>query len=578
MRGFLAPILLVWGALYFSSASAGSPARKSFHSLYGEAVNAVHSENYADALKFLEEAIDVDPDHVDALQLYGALCVKQGDYAQGIPHIKKAIELNNWKNGDVVSNYVHALRLSGRLQESVEVARRAVELFPNSGSVVTNSAYTFFDANDKTALILFDKLISMQPDNVAYWEGAIEAHLRFSMVEEAAQLAQRATRQLPRSSRLLYYVGHCAHIQNKISEALGIYRTVVEMNPEDTEAWVGIAGAYQEMGELDSAAEVYERMLNASLDDHAFLNNFGALLTNMGGRGEEGERYLQKALELRPNSLKALSNLGTYYHDEGNISMAREMFSRADKSFQTNNKGHNSLFGLRGSLLLPTVPASYQDMVDERKRLVRDVRAFISRSPPTGPKEHLEGILDRTVFYIQYHGFNDRLIQDLIAEAYRKNIVDFELINKMANPSLDVLADSTKNQALVTPKGERRIRVGFLSKFFGVFEPHALLLDGVMRYLPRSRFEVIAFPVSRSDGKPLAPGILEGADRVVPLSLNHVEAMSVVSAASLDVLVFADTQSEPMTHFMCHHRIAPIQVSSDGKDELVICNADRLFL
>ena len=29
----------------------------------------------------------------------------------------------------------------------------------------------------------------------------------------------------------------------------------------------------------------------------------------------------------------------------------------------------------------------------------------------------------------------------------------------------------------------------------------------------------------------------------------------------LDVLVFADTLSEPMTHFLAHSRLAPIQVS-----------------
>ena len=56
-------------------------------------------------------------------------------------------------------------------------------------------------------------------------------------------------------------------------------------------------------------------------------------------------------------------------------------------------------------------------------------------------------------------------------------------------------------------KTHRRTRVGFLSKFLGLFEPHGLLLDGVMAHLPRDEFEVWALAVARTDGKPLAWGV-----------------------------------------------------------------------
>lgn len=62
--------------------------------------------------------------------------------------------------------------------------------------------------------------------------------------------------------------------------------------------------------------------------------------------------------------------------------------------------------------------------------------------------------------------------------------------------------------------------MGFISKFFGVFEPHALLLDGVMKYLPRSQFVVVALPVARTDGKPLAPTVAEASDFIYEVSLR----------------------------------------------------------
>ena len=69
-----------------------------------------------------------------------------------------------------------------------------------------------------------------------------------------------------------------------------------------------------------------------------------------------------------------------------------------------------------------------------------------------------------------------------------------------------------------TAPAHRRVRVGFISKFFGLFEPHGLLLDGAMEYLPRHVFEVWALPVVRTDGKPLAHTIAAGVDHVVEVS------------------------------------------------------------
>ena len=106
--------------------------------------------------------------------------------------------------------------------------------------------------------------------------------------------------------------------------------------------------------------------------------------------------------------------------------------------------------------------------------------------------------------------------------------------------------------------------MGFLSKFFGIFEPHGMLLDGIMKYLPRSRFFVIAMPVARTDGKPLAPTIATAVDDVVEIGLTHEFAMRTILRSQLDILVFADVLSEPLAHFLSQSRMAPIQAAFWG--------------
>ncbi len=103
-----------------------------------------------------------------------------------------------------------------------------------------------------------------------------------------------------------------------------------------------------------------------------------------------------------------------------------------------------------------------------------------------------------------------------------------------------------------------------MSKYFGLFEPHALLLDGVMASLPRDLFEVFVVATVRADVKPMAPSVLaalESASHLVELSLLFDDARRTLDGLQLDILVFADTMSEPMNHFLAHSRFAKIQVS-----------------
>jgi predicted O-linked N-acetylglucosamine transferase (SPINDLY family) len=81
-----------------------------------------------------------------------------------------------------------------------------------------------------------------------------------------------------------------------------------------------------------------------------------------------------------------------------------------------------------------------------------------------------------------------------------------------------------------------------------------------MKYLPREYFEVYALPVARGDVKPLAPSISMAVDHVIEISLFSEHSKKLISDMNLDILIFADTMSEPMAHFLAHSRLARIQV------------------
>jgi protein O-GlcNAc transferase len=295
-------------------------------------------------------------------------------------------------------------------------------------------------------------------------------------------------------------------------------------------------------------------------------NNYGSLLLIVNEK-ELGVKLLERALEIDPLMENAMVNLGSHYQDEGLLSVADDLFKRAAAI-----SPQARLLEIRMALQLSPVVSSWEQMSQERNKLWASTKALVSSGPPPDRLlTTLDSSLDRIHFYLVYAGLNDRFIQEEIAELYRLNIRNLSKIC----PDMDHhhhISSTNVRKGIVSPERDRsplktkkgpRIRIGFISKFFGVYEPHGMLLEGVMRYLPRSHFEVLALPVAISD-KPLSPIIENSVDRVVFITLVHVNAFNQLCELNLDILVFADTLSEPMTHFLSHSRVATTQIAFWG--------------
>jgi predicted O-linked N-acetylglucosamine transferase (SPINDLY family) len=174
-----------------------------------------------------------------------------------------------------------------------------------------------------------------------------------------------------------------------------------------------------------------------------------------------------------------------------------------------------------------------------------------------GPQLVQDSSLDRVPFYPVYNGFNDRTIMELVGAVYRHRLEGVVAVTPNVTPDLEPLL-------LGLADGRRKTRVAFISRYFGVYEPHGMLLDGIMAYLPRDQFYVIAMPIVGNDGKPLSYVIRDSVDEVVQLSLGREHALAMVEQSEVDIVVFADTLSEPQAHFLAQSRLAPVQVAFWG--------------
>jgi Flp pilus assembly protein TadD len=86
------------------------------------------------------------------------------------------------------------------------------------------------------------------------------------------------------------------------------YRKAVELSPRDTEAWLGLAAAYDQLRRFDLADQAYAKAVQIGHNNPIVLNNAGYSQL-MRGNIPEARRLLLRAHELDPDNPYIANNI-----------------------------------------------------------------------------------------------------------------------------------------------------------------------------------------------------------------------------------------------------------------------------
>ncbi len=485
-------------------------------------------------------------------------------------------------------NYIEALRqdrqYSKAIQAGEELLKSSLEsnMAPHDiGSLHLNIGMIYSEyGNGQKGYDLFKRCLQFDNHNEGCWTRLLEVLVRSHSYMEAEKEGWLGVATVPKSCLVHYYLGIALHFQKKVDDALALYLRAEQLDPKNLAVKSNIAAALQVLGRIEEAESAYRSLVPLMPNDAGLLNNFGALL-GIQGKREEEVYWLQKALELDPYMEQAIVNMAGYYQDEGLLDDAKDYLER----FAALPGVNKDMLRLRLATMLSPVSVSWPQMVNERTAIVKRMVSMLN-SVQSFSKTDLDPSYDRIHFYLCYHGLNDRYIQELVVEGYSRLVNEIGLVApELSNSPVQLFLQQEQRSNVdltkaisTTSKGIIRImglpghqnttptttiskkRIGFCSKFFGIFEPHGMLLDGVMKYLPRDQFVVVCLAIARTDGKPLASTVAESCDEIHDISLVFQHAVEHIFKLKLDTLIFADLVSEPMNHFLSQVRFAPIQV------------------
>jgi predicted O-linked N-acetylglucosamine transferase (SPINDLY family) len=473
----------------------------------------------------------------EALIRRGVELHRKGDLGGAESLYRKALE-HSADNPD-------ALHLLGMIAFQHGQHARARELISLACRGNPSQALFFFNlgrvdqdgGNLDSAIQAFTTATTLSPDFAEALLHLCQCLLAKGHWREAIPQLARARRLQPADPAIPIAMATAYQQLNRQEEAERALADALQLNPAHGPAWFErgrVLIRLERWGEAIAALRKAAALLPDDPDVHCQL---GIALDGDFQR-ENALLSFRAAIAIAPAHRRSRFAEARLLEERGDHDAARKLLAALETEFP------DSIAAFLKASMLSVIPPSAAAMADERQRMSDDLaRLRESKYRLTDPL----GDGFRAPFFLAYHDANPKSLMTEIAATLRQ-----------ACPDLGFVAPHCLDWK---PPSERRIRVGFVSRYL---HEHTIghLMSGVITGIDRQRFELhcIRFSPPRDS---VSHVIAENCEHhhVVPGSR---EGRDGIANLGLDVLVYLDLGMDPFTYLCAFSRLAPIQCVAWG--------------
>lgn len=304
---------------------------------YANLYHLIEENRFEEAIPLLDEVLRLDPNHVDAMISKGLSLSSLSQYDEADKYYEKALQLEPY------SYWAWYLK--------------------------ANNSYLMKKLNE--TIKCYDKALSIDVNNPLNWNAW---HLRGASLYELGHYYEsidsykEALNLDPNLGWTIHSIGISYAKLNQHEEALKYYKRALELNELDDVLWFDMGRSYQLLQRYDDAIGCYERSLSINSNDKEQVddikNRIGkclfclerfeeaneSLINSNGNHNENSEYWVlkgmslrkleknweslkayNKALEIDPNDINALSNKGEVLNKLG---LFEEAISHLNKSIE----------------------------------------------------------------------------------------------------------------------------------------------------------------------------------------------------------------------------------------------------
>ena len=348
---------------------------------YEAAVAHQRAGRMSEAEALYRAILQTDPNHSDALHMFGGLALQAGRPDLAVPLIRRAIAIDPrravyhatlgraWlEAGDpdsalgsfreaaaIAPDFAPAhfltgvvLRQKGRLEEARAAFETALRFQPDFVQALFNIGAILEDQGDRAgAMARYRESLALRPDFA-------EAHLNLGIClasggdPRAALLhLERAATLQPQLLEAQVALGNALVELGEPERAVAHYRAALALPPiksgaKAAQAHFNLGNAYREQGRLEAALVAYRDALAADPDLAEAALNAGACCDDLGRYGE-AEQHYRRAIASKPQAALAHAALSMTLRREGRATEAVEAAERAVALDPGLPEGHSAL-------------------------------------------------------------------------------------------------------------------------------------------------------------------------------------------------------------------------------------------
>ncbi|HEY9070698.1 MAG TPA: tetratricopeptide repeat protein [Candidatus Ozemobacteraceae bacterium] len=225
------------------------------------------------------------------------------------------------------------LARTGSSKAAEDHLRAAAAAFPQSPDVQYQLAEQLLLRNQPDeAAALYEKILTLQPNHGGALTRIGLKALDEAQYSKALELLTKAREASPDNRETLRGLAFALHHTEKHADAVSLFRTVLELDEKDPEAWMLLGKSYEQLGKVKEASEALEKAKQLGRKDETIKGLVGYdLARNLYATGKTAEaiKEYQKTIKTSAEPATGWFELGKLYDDQHDADAAIDAYRKA---------------------------------------------------------------------------------------------------------------------------------------------------------------------------------------------------------------------------------------------------------
>ncbi|HVN77701.1 MAG TPA: tetratricopeptide repeat protein [Terriglobia bacterium] len=284
----------------------------------------------------------------EGVLLGGQVASEAGDF-ETADHLFASIEQTYPDSAKLRYNRALLLYRANRLDECHELVQRLLLENHGTGDIYNLQAWCLYKKGKfKEAVAAMDQAINLEPRRAIHYLDLGKMLVESHRDAVALVAAQNAVEVAPASSEAYLLKGLAEYNLKLFAAAVGSYHRAVELNPDTSDALLGLALSLASSGSMDEANKTFEQGIKRFPQDAKLYQEYGrVLLDPVNGSDPESEAkavgLLKKAIALNGALPEPHVQLGNLALAKGRVEEAASHLEMAAKLDPQNSKVFYSL-------------------------------------------------------------------------------------------------------------------------------------------------------------------------------------------------------------------------------------------